>query len=128
MIELNGLPDEVQSIGAAALAAGAACAVASLWPVDDLATALMMSRLYEEMTTGGRRPPEALRRAQLWLRDLTGEEELEFFERHPQLEAEYWERLRRGTLPGRRGPGAEPSDPAPYGHPDFWAAFVALGA
>jgi CHAT domain-containing protein len=45
--------------------AGAARVVASLWPVDDLATAELMTRFYRGMLKEGRRPAAALRAAQL---------------------------------------------------------------
>ncbi len=69
--------DEVLGIGTAFLWAGAAGVVATLWPVDDYATALVMCRFYEllahqlEAAPGGINPAAALRGAQLWLRSLT---------------------------------------------------------
>jgi len=45
--------------------AGAARVVASLWKVDDVATAELMSRFYRGMLTEGLRPAAALRTAQL---------------------------------------------------------------
>jgi CHAT domain-containing protein len=48
--------------------AGAERAVASLWKVDDEATAELMKKFYEAMLTDGQRPAAALRSAQLWLR------------------------------------------------------------
>jgi len=47
--------------------AGAARLVASLWKVDDAATAELMSRFYKEMFTNGKRPAAALRDAQISL-------------------------------------------------------------
>lgn len=52
------------------LAAGASSVVASLWNVDDRATAALMGRFHRELL-GGRPPAEALRTAQLHLRDET---------------------------------------------------------
>jgi CHAT domain-containing protein len=140
--EIAGLPDEVVSIATALLSSGSACAIASLWPVDDLATALLMTRLYQEMLADGRRPPEALRLAQLWLRELSEEEEQRFLARQPALAAEFERRARspRGT-PGRRPAGAlaagarrgpdeggpDPGGERPYAHPDYWAPFIAFG-
>jgi CHAT domain-containing protein len=45
--------------------AGAARVVASLWPVDDLATAELMTRFYRGMLAERRPPAAALRAAQL---------------------------------------------------------------
>ena len=128
LAEIGDLPDEVLSIGNAMLAAGAACAIASLWPVDDLATALLMTRLYDEMIGNDRSPPEALRTAQLWLRSLTSAGEAAFVAQHPALAVEHARRAARDDLPGRRTSQRRRIDPPPYAHPDYWAAFIALGA
>jgi CHAT domain-containing protein/tetratricopeptide (TPR) repeat protein len=48
--------------------AGATRVVVSLWDVDDRATARLMERFYRELLVAHRPPGEALRRAQLWLR------------------------------------------------------------
>jgi CHAT domain-containing protein len=45
--------------------AGAQRVVASLWQVDDLATAELMKRFYRGMLKGGMRPAAALRAAQI---------------------------------------------------------------
>ena len=50
------------------LAAGASSVLASLWSVDDQATAALMDRFYRELLVHGRPPAEALRLAQLSLR------------------------------------------------------------
>ncbi|MCS6804759.1 MAG: CHAT domain-containing protein [Acidobacteriota bacterium] len=47
--------------------AGAPRVVASLWEVEDVATARLMKRFYEAMLKRGLRPAEALREAQIWL-------------------------------------------------------------
>jgi CHAT domain-containing protein/tetratricopeptide (TPR) repeat protein len=124
------MPDEVFSIGTAMLTAGSACAIATLWEVHDAAAALVMTRTYEEMMEGGHRPPEALRRAQLWLRDLTHEAEREYLAGHPLLA----ENLRRRRARGEPVGGSSRADAEPnpskhrYAHPDYWAPFVAVGA
>lgn len=124
---LAELADESISIGSVMMVAGAACAIASLWPVHDLATGLLMTRLYEELFDGSLRPPEALRRAQLWLRQLDLGEEQEFLNRHPELQVEFNKRAERDGLPGHRSTGRR-SATRPYAHEYYWAAFIAVGA
>lgn len=125
--EFNEQPDEAMSIGTALLAAGSACVIASLWSVDDAATAILVSRVYEEMLLRCERPPEALRKAQLWLRDLDPEEERTFLSEHPDLEQEWRRRTEAGEPVGRRGAGMDDAE-RPYHHPDLWAPFIATGA
>ncbi len=48
--------------------AGTARVMASLWRVEDEATAEMMKKFYEGMIKGGQRPAAALRSAQVWMR------------------------------------------------------------
>lgn len=130
MVDLGHLPEEGFSVGGAMLAAGAACAIASLWPVRSDTTALLMMRLYEEMLGGKHGPPEALRRAQLWLRDLTDAELATILDLHPPLKAEFRRRSELGDRAGRRtisGPGAAQTQ-RPFSGPDYWAPFIALGA
>jgi len=126
---LDDLPDEAISLGTTMIIAGAACAVASLWPVDDAATAMLMIRLYDEILQNGQSPPTALRRAQLWLRDLSDTAEADFLSKHPAVAAEFRRRAKTRELPGERSrPGAGgDGGPGIYGHPEYWAAFVAVG-
>jgi len=119
-------PDEAISIGTALLMLGATSSIATLWPVDDAATALLMVRAYEEILINGLRPPEGLRRAQLWLRDLDEHGKAIFLAAHPRLQVAFATRAAQGTLPGRRG-GTPGGGARPYSHPEFWAPFVAFG-
>ena len=123
---LNELADESVSIGSVLIAAGTACAIVSLWPVHDLATALLMTRFYEEVFRENLRPPEALRRAQLWLRRLEIGEEQEFLGRHPDLRAEFNKRV-KPDLPGDRQSTTR-APAKPYANEYYWAGFVAIGA
>ncbi len=125
--EFNEQPDEAMSVATALVAAGSACVIASLWSVDDAATAILMTRLYEEMLLAGKRPPEALREAQLWLRDLNPDEEQRFLADHPELLEEWRRRMEAGEPVGRRGGGAADAE-RPYQHADLWAPFIAAGA
>lgn len=68
----TGIGKEIRGEGLIALTrgfmyAGAARVVASLWKVDDSATAALMGHFYREMFKNGRRPAEALKEAQIAL-------------------------------------------------------------
>lgn len=128
LASIHHLPDEGLSIGNLMLAAGSAGAIATLWPVNDLSTALLMNRLYEGILIDGLPPPLALRRAQLWLRDLTPTDEEAYLDDHPELEEAYRLRCQEGREPGRRGSQAISASAGPYAHPDYWAPFIAVGA
>jgi CHAT domain-containing protein len=119
--ELSDLADEAFSLGTALLAAGAACAIASLWSVNDLATAMLMTRLYDAMADG-MSPPTALATAQRWVRDLDQAGYEDFLRRHPRLR-DHATRSRDARRMLARG-----ETQRPFAHPEFWAAFVALGA
>lgn len=126
MAAMSEMADEVLSFGTAVLAAGSACAIATLWPVDDAAAALLMTKMYEQLQRKDTSPPQALRRAQLWLRNLSTDDEDDFLAAHPALDAEFRRRAEAGDAPGRRGSG--PSPAGTFSHPDYWAPFIASGA
>jgi CHAT domain-containing protein len=109
---------------------GARSLVLSLWKVDDIATALLMIRFYENLL--GKREGlkqamgrlEALREAQQWLREL------------PRGERDRLaEKLGKGMLQTKVLKGTEPipneeqqeKGGRPYAHPKYWAAFILFG-
>ena len=76
MLDLRGARDEVRSLAAGMLQAGAAAILASLWAVDDRATYLLMVRFALEWFphVHDEPPAAALARAQHWLRTVTNRE------------------------------------------------------
>jgi len=64
-------PDEFVGLPGTFIALGATGVLASLWQVDDRATALLMAKFYESHLKDGLSPPTALRIAQGWLRNAT---------------------------------------------------------
>lgn len=71
MSRVTTMPDEFMGFPAALLDHGVAAVVATLWPVDDAAAAVLMGRFYTEFKSGDCTAAEALRRAQSWLRTAT---------------------------------------------------------
>lgn len=112
---------EVEGLGAIAQQAGAQAVLASLWPVADRSTAMLMRRLYEAHARDHFDKADSLKAAQL--------------------------ELLRGNSPSaavgedRRGlarmagsvPGAEAAKPTfaamktPFAHPFYWAPFILMG-
>jgi CHAT domain-containing protein len=101
--------------------AGGRSLVLSQWKVDDKATALLMTRFYQNLL--GKRPgldkplpkAEALAEAKAWLRGLTVKEvgqELDKLPRGEEVE---------------RPPAPVTKAVHPYGHPYYWAAFILIG-
>lgn len=111
------LPDEVVSLPAGFLQAGAAGVIGSLWRVNDASTAMLMGRFYDLWRGGeGLHPAEALRRAQQWVRDSTNDEKAHAFPAIASISpdvspetAAFWASARSHT------------------HPQYWAAFTYIG-
>ncbi|MCZ2860992.1 CHAT domain-containing protein [Blastococcus sp. VKM Ac-2987] len=111
------LPDEAVHLASGFLQAGAAGVVASLWSVPDQATGLLMLRFHQELASG-RPPEEALRQAQLWVRDASSGEKLATF---PDALADVAARVGTGRLRSLWASGRT------HRHPQHWAAFTYLG-
>jgi CHAT domain-containing protein len=132
LIDVQKVPEEFIGLPAGFLQAGVPGVVGSLWPVNDLSTALLMIRFYEyhlrgDIRTGkGPMPPAwALRKAQLWLRDVTNEELAILFDSYrksntsPHL-ADIAEEQFKKYAP------REPNE-RPFAHPYYWAGFAFYG-
>jgi CHAT domain-containing protein len=102
----------------------------SLWKVDDVATALLMERFYQNLL--GKRPgldkpmtkAAALAEAKAWLRDLPREEAVK---RAASLSSGV-DRGKRPALPPLEvtlaSSTAVTKEDRPFAHPYYWAAFV----
>lgn len=124
--------DEVLGLTRGLLAAGARAAIVSLWPVNDLATSLLMGHFYQRLQAGDD-PARALQAAQKYLRGLTPD----------QVRAELGELSVALHSAGvrdavvvfvdeecatrdARPTGAVDRQPD-YSHPCYWAPFVLVG-
>lgn len=120
LTEFISLTDEYISLPSGFLFAGSLSVVSSLWAVNDLSTALLMIRFYQNLQQGAT-VPIALNKAQFWLRDLTKVELQKLIEENylllkPAIKMNMRRRLHH--LPG---------DAKPFEAPFYWAAFCAIG-
>ena len=74
-------PDEFMGLPGTFMGLGAAGVLASLWPVDDRATALLIAKFYELHRGHGLTPAAALQRAQAWLGQATRAELVAYVQR-----------------------------------------------
>ena len=124
LYDFQRTPNEFIGLPAAFMEAGAAGVVGSLWPVDDTSTALLMMRFYALHFGERMRPAQALRRAQIWLRDSTHADFLAFASdmvAMGRITRRDQDRINQAlkNLSGRT---------VPFRHPFYWAAFMFYGA
>ena len=124
--DLLRAPDEAIGLPAGFLLAGVPGVVATLWPVNDVSTALLMAEFYRLLITERLDPARALHRAQAHLRDSTP----------AQLDLAGWFERRYEDSGGtdtdafdaasyfRARPDADP----PFADPYYWAGFTYTGA
>ncbi|MEY9948080.1 CHAT domain-containing protein [Kitasatospora sp. GAS1066B] len=121
---IDETPDEFLGLPAGFLQAGAACAVTSLWQVDDLATAVLMTRFYELLfparSVDTLPPVAALRGSRAWLRRLTWDDLAQYAASHPHLSALIQQHVSRTTM-------SDGQEARPFASPFHWAAFSAWG-
>lgn len=116
LIDSRNISDEYIGLPSGFLYAGASSVVSSLWTVDDLSTAFLMIRFYQNLQKGFT-VALALNQAQLWLRDITG--------------AKLWQWIQEKQLP--LDPTQKlyfrrmPPNSKPFQNPFYWAAFSAIG-
>ncbi len=123
----TALPDEVVSLPAGFMQAGVAGVVASLWSVNDRSTAMLMERFYRLWRKEGLAPAEALRAAQIWLRDTTNREMAEYFKQDvPALAGYRMPEAVAADLYVDRMLQADPNA-RQFAHPFWWAAFCLTG-
>ena len=118
--DFRALSDEYMGLPSGFLIAGAPTVVCSLWIVNDLSTALLMYRFYQNLNAGGV-IVRSLNQAQRWLRNLTKADLEAWIADHPR----FLDPSMRLDLSRRLYPLS--MDAQPFKSPFYWAAFCAIG-
>jgi tetratricopeptide (TPR) repeat protein len=123
----SGLPgmkllEEVVSLPAVMMQAGVPGVLGSLWAVNDLSTAMLIARFYENWRERGLDLPQALREAQRWLRDLFHDES-----KLSELEAQLPESIANRFAAEQADAFFKVAALRDLSHPNYWAAFVFYG-
>ena len=123
MAQLTTRADEALGFPSMLLTHGVRTVVATLWPVDDLASALLIGRFYRFWRSEGQLPAQALRSAQNWLRTATAAAISDLLRPLKQVPGPV------GALAATARAALFGKDPEsrPFAHPEFWAAFVVAG-
>jgi CHAT domain-containing protein/tetratricopeptide (TPR) repeat protein len=109
------LPDEYVSLPGGMMLSGVDGVIASLWPVGDVSTMMLMIYFYEQWQKKEQELPLAFSLAQKWLRDSTNAEKLQFIEANYPQHVERFKVL--ATSPSRRR----------FESPNSWAPFTYTG-
>jgi CHAT domain-containing protein len=109
--------DDCIGLATGFLYAGSQGVLSSLWSVDDLATAFLMIKFYENLKTADM--TIALNIAQIWLRDVTKSKLLEWIG-ELKLDSKSTEEIENLLKKYK-------SDKKLFESPFYWAAFCAIG-
>ncbi len=132
LIDFKNISDEYIGLVSGFLFAGSPSVVSTLWAVDQVSTAFLLIKFYQNLQNTERKEGDvavALKNAQNWLRNLTSEEGEKFLETiQPHIDAIFPGKptkekiFKNAALQRIRKYG-----PNPFADPFYWAAFVATG-
>jgi CHAT domain-containing protein len=115
--------DEAIGITSGLIHAGATTVISSLWSVSDVSTSLLMRKMYE-LINKGRGKAEALREAQLWLKNPDNRQEhFEMFKNNGNKEKLY-DQNRGFTVQSVDWEELLPDD---FHRPYHWSGFICSG-
>lgn len=112
--------DEYIGLPSGFLYAGSSNVVSSLWAVNDLSTALLMIKFYQNLAQNNN-VAVALNQAQLWLRKITNQELNQWIKDNQLPLAPSLKIFLKRILYKLS------DDDQPFKHPYYWAAFCAIG-
>ncbi|MEG3931509.1 CHAT domain-containing protein [Microcoleus sp. T3_B1] len=122
LTDIRNSTDEYIGLPSGFLYAGATSIISTLWTVNDVSTAILMIKFYELLLSETRPPVAiALRESQMWLRDATVQDLVDWAERSKLLDSESKNRIQKNYKRDYD------DDDRPCQSPVYWAAFCAVG-
>jgi CHAT domain-containing protein len=118
LIDLENISDEYIGLPSGFIYAGSPNVVSSLWKVDDISTALLMIRFYQNLKAGST-VASALNTAQTWLCDSTQSQLLMWSKKLPLSEVRKREITETFDW--------FDADEQPFQNPYYWSGFCAIG-
>jgi CHAT domain-containing protein len=119
------LIEEMIGLPAGMMQAGVPGVIGSLWSVNDMSTAMLMARFYSLWREEKHTPQEALRQAQIWLRDSTTEDKKKHFKHFVERQST---RMSADTAQAFYSHiGWDEPKARVFASPYYWAAFIYTG-
>jgi CHAT domain-containing protein len=128
LVDFREISDEHYGLPIGFLFAGTPTVWGTLWTVNDLTTALLMVKAYDELINAGNTKAKAIREAQLWLRDMAAADfEALVQERQAESSRDAVGSVGSIRLNHRLDNVTDPAE-RPFAHPYYWAAMQSVGA
>jgi CHAT domain-containing protein len=122
LTDIRDSTDEYIGLPSGFLYAGTTNVISTLWAVNDVSTAILMIKFYEIFLSETRPAVAvALRESQLWLRDATVQDLVDWVAGCKLISDERKEEMQNSIEFGKRPESKR------YKSPHFWAAFCAIG-
>ena len=122
LTDIGDNTDEYIGLPSGFFYAGATSVISTLWAVNDVSTAILMIKFYEIFLSETRPPVAiALRESQLWLKEATVQDLVDWADSSKLLDSESKNRIKKNYKRDYD------DDDRPCQSPVYWAAFCAVG-